>query len=139
MHKVRKATQVGPTCSSKWIKSRKSPPPLSPFLTLLNPHLTYSTRVFRWLVRTEARLRATSPPTTFSLTHSQVFKFTCNTSHSVRLLFFFIKDHLSVSGYGYGYFFCVYFRYKLCLCYFVSQFPPSSFVLLFFFLSENLL
>lgn len=75
----------------------------------------------------------------FSRTHSQVFKFTCNTSHSVRLLFFFIKDHLSVSGYGYGYFFCVYFRYKLCLCYFVSQFPPSSFVLLFFFLSENLL
>lgn len=64
MHKVRKATQVGPTCSSKWIKSRES---LNPFRTLLNPHLPYSPRAFRWLVRTEVRLRAMSPPTTLFL------------------------------------------------------------------------
>lgn len=78
----------------------------------------------------------------FSRTHSQVFKFTCNSNTRATqwsLLFFFILQcQGTVTSSLFSSPFC-FFRYKLWLCYFVSQFPQSSFVLFFFFLSENLL
>ncbi|TKY64589.1 hypothetical protein E2542_SST14487 [Spatholobus suberectus] len=55
---------VGPTCYSQMDKVKSIPPPLDPFPIILNPHQPYSPRVFRWRVRTEARLRPASPPTT---------------------------------------------------------------------------
>ncbi|KAK7349125.1 hypothetical protein VNO77_06234 [Canavalia gladiata] len=40
--------QVGPTCSSEWIKSSESPPPLDSLPNLFSKP-TYSPRVSRWL------------------------------------------------------------------------------------------